>query len=108
MVDPSHVGRPGFILVAAILSDQFLMLNEQGVFVDTGFNPNPFVPHKQKVLESAEDIVIARDLVPAELGIEEMEVDIVVGYGLDSDPSEVYYHSTPINLTIESPKSAGP
>ena len=103
LVDPTHVGRPGFILVAAILSDQFLMLNEEGVFVDTGFNPNPFVPHKLKVLEAAEDIVIARDLVPAELGIEEIEVDIVVGYGLDSDPSEVYYHSTPINLTIGSP-----
>ena len=107
-VDPSHVGRPGFILVAAILSDQLLMLNEQSVFVDTGFNPNPFVPHKQKVLESAEDIVIARDLVPAELGIEEIEVNIVVGYGLDLDPSEVYYHSTPINLTIGSPAGDDP
>ena len=105
MVDPSHVGRPGFILVAAILSDQFLMLNERGVFVDTGFNPSPFVPHRLKVLESAEDIVIARDLVPAELGITDIEVNIVVGYGLDSDPGEVYYHSTPINLTIGSSES---
>lgn len=105
LVDPSHVGRPGFILVAAILSDQFLMLNEHGVFVETGFNPNPFVPHRLKVLESAEDIVIARDLVPAELGITDIEVNIVVGYGLDSDPGEVYYHSTPINLTIGSSES---
>ena len=108
LVDPSHVGRPGFILVAAILADQFLMLNEQGVFVDTGFNPSPFVSHKLKTLEPAEDIVIARDLVPAELGIKEIEVNIVVGYGLDSDPSEVYYHSTPINLTIGSSESADP
>lgn len=100
LVDPSHVGESGFILVAAILSDQFLMLNEQGVFVDTGFNPSPFVSHKLKTLESAEDIVIARDLIPAELGIKEIEVNIVVGYGLDSDPDEVYYHSTPINLNI--------
>jgi len=100
LVDPSHVGRPGFILVAAILSDQFLMLNEQGVFVDTGFNPSPFVFHKLKILEPTEDIVIARDLNPAELGIKEIEVNIVVGYGLDSDPGEVYYHSTPINLNI--------
>ena len=84
------------------------MLNEYGVFVDTGFNPSPFVPHRLKVLESAEDIVIAKDLVPAELGIKEIEVNIVVGYGLDSDPSEVYYHSTPINLTIGSSESADP
>ena len=63
---------------------------------------------KLKVLEASENIVIARDLVPAELGIEEIEVDIVVGYGLDSDPGEVYYHSTPINLTIGSPAGDDP
>jgi len=107
LVDQSHAGRPGFILVAAILSDQFLMLNEQGVFIDTGFNPSPFVSHKLKILEPAEDIVIARDLIPADLGINEIEVNIVVGYGLDSDPSEVYYHSTPINLTIRPSDSSG-
>ena len=84
------------------------MLNEQGVFVDTGFNPSPFVSHKFKALESAEDIVIAKALVPAELGIKEIEVNIVVGYGLDSDPGEVYYHSTPINLTIGSSESDDP
>ena len=107
-IDKTHIGQTGFILVAAILSDQFLMLDSLGQFIDTGFNPDPFVIHKRKTLEAEEEISIVKDLVPAELGIKEIEVNIVVGYGLDSDPSEVYYHSTPINLTIGSSESADP
>lgn len=99
-IDESHAGQLGFILVAAILSDQFLMLNEKGQFIDTGFNPQPFLAHKRKELEYEEEVIIATGLVPSELGIEEIEVNIVVGYGLDSDPTEVYYHQTPINLVI--------
>ncbi len=33
-VDPVHVGEPGFLMVAALLPDQLLMLNEQDQFVD--------------------------------------------------------------------------
>jgi predicted Zn-dependent protease len=106
LIDADHQGLPGFILVAAILSDQFLMLNEEGEFVDTGFNPSPFVVHKRKLLDADERIEIATGLVPAELGIEEIEVNIVVGYGVDSNLAEVYYHQTPINLIVRNPMSA--
>jgi hypothetical protein len=82
------------------------MLNEEGEFVDTGFNPSPFVVHKRKLLDADERIEIATGLVPAELGIEEIEVNIVVGYGVDSNLAEVYYHQTPINLIVRNPMSA--
>lgn len=107
-LDESHVGRPGFILVAAILADQFLMLNRNNEFVDTGFNPSPFVKHKQKTLEAEEEIVIAENLVPSDLGIEEIEVNFVVGYGLDVNPGEVFYHITPINLIVKPTGSVSP
>ena len=100
-IDKTHIGQTGFILVAAILSDQFLMLDSLGQFIDTGFNPDPFVVHKRKTLEAEEEISIVKDLVPAELGIEEIEVNIVVGYGLDSNSAEVYYHQTPINFIVK-------
>ena len=100
-VDMTHVGKPGFLLVAALLPDQLLMLNEQGEFVDTGLNPDPFVVHARKTLEPEEALDIARDLIPSELGIEAIEVDFLVGYGLDSNPLEVYFHNLPLNLTVQ-------
>ena len=106
-VDIMHVGKPGFLLVAALLPDQLLMLNEQGEFVDTGLNPDPFVVHARKTLEPEEALDIARDLIPAELGIEAIEVDFLVGYGLDSDPLEVYFHNLPLNLTVQPSATNG-
>lgn len=106
-VDMTHVGKPGFLLVAAFLPDQLLMLNEQGEFVDTGLNPDPFVVHARKTLEPEEALDIARDLIPAELGIDAIEVDFLVGYGLDSDPLEVYFHSLPLNLTVQPSATNG-
>jgi hypothetical protein len=106
-VDMTHVGKPGFLLVAALLPDQLLMLNEQGEFVDTGLNPDPFVVHARKTLEPEEALDIARDLIPAELGIDAIEVDFLVGYGLDSDPLEVYFHNLPLNLTVQPSATNG-
>ena len=106
-VDMTHVGKSGFLLVAALLPDQLLMLNEQGEFVDAGVKPDPFVVHARKILESEEGLDIARDLIPAELGIEAIEVDFFVGYGLDSDPLEVYFHNLPLNLTVQPSATNG-
>lgn len=100
-VDPDHMGEPGFLIVAALLSDQLLMLNEQSQFVDIGSVANPLVIHRRKVLLETERLEIANDLVPGSLGIFQLEANIYVGYGLDADPQEVYYHSTPINLNIQ-------
>jgi hypothetical protein len=40
-------------------------------------------------------------VVPASLGITKLEVDFLLGYGLDSDPGTVFYNSTPIKMVIE-------
>ena len=48
-----------------------------------------------------EQVEIIKNLVAAELGINEITVDFVVGYGLDDDPDEIFYHETPLNLTIQ-------
>ncbi len=99
-VDLRHRGQPGFLVVAALVEDQILMLNPQAEFVDVTASPIPALRFVSKVLETFEPITVATDLIPAALGIEELEADIVVGYGLDSNPGDIFYHQVPLNLTI--------
>ena len=99
--DPQHVGQPGFLVVAALIEDQVLMLNSQQEFVDVSAKPLPAVQFASKTLNSLESLTIASNLVPADLGIQEIQANIVVGYGLQSDPENIFYHQTPLNLTVE-------
>lgn len=99
-IDAQHVGQAGFLVVAALIDDQVLMLNDQGEFVDVTASPLPAVQFVSKTLGSTENLTIATDLIPADLGIQEIEADIVVGYGLQSDPNDIFYHQTPLNLTV--------
>lgn len=98
--DVRHRGKDGFLVVAALLENQILMLNAQGEFIDVGLNPDPIVRFASKPLEAIETLSIATDLVPSALGINEIEANIVVGYGLDSDPQDIFYHLVPLNLTV--------
>ena len=100
-IDSYHQGRPGFIVVAAVIDEQILLLDENGNFIDTKTRPGIIFPAIRKTLESEEQVEIIKNLVAAELGINEITVDFVVGYGLDDDPDEIFYHETPLNLTIQ-------
>lgn len=100
-IDVRHRGKPGFLVVAALLDDQLLMLNSEGEFVDVGFDPDPVIPFARKVLGVTERISIATDLVPEQIGIDEIDADIVVGYALDSNPADIFYHASPLNLTVQ-------
>ena len=99
-MDPIHVGEPGFLMVAALLPDALLMLNEENQFVDVSDPGAPLRIYRRKVLAETEQIDILNDLVPGPLGIFQLEANFVVGYGLDANPDEVYYHTTPINLIV--------
>jgi hypothetical protein len=100
MVDFAHVGEPGFLMVAALLPDQLLMLNEQDQFVDVSAPGSALAIFRRKVMAETEQIEIVDDLVPGLLGIFQLEANIVVGYGLDANPDEVFYHMTPMNLIV--------
>ena len=100
-IDSKHQGQSGFIVVAAAINDQILFLDESGVFIDSKTQPGMIVPKKRKTLNSVEHVEIVKDLVAEDLGINKIVVDFVVGYGLDDDTSEVFYHENPLNLTIQ-------
>lgn len=100
-IDLNHQGRPGFIVVAAVIGEQILLLDEKGDFIDTKTRPGIIFPAIRKTLESKEQVEIIKNLVPAELGINEITVDFIVGYGLDDEADEIFYHENPLNLTIQ-------
>ena len=106
-IDVSHVGQPGFLVIAAALPDQLLMLNDKGQFVDIGSAANPLIVFTRKNLGESEQLMIAQDLVLMQVGIIQLEANIFVGYGLDAYPDEVYYHATPMNLTVRPSTDTG-
>lgn len=99
-VDPLHEGQSGFLVAAAVVGDQILYLNENGDFVDSAAFPGIIVKHRNLVLSSQELITLATDLIPADLGIQQVEVDFYTGYGLINDPDELYFNQLPLNLTV--------
>ena len=98
-VDPAHQGQAGFLVVAAALGEQVLFLNESGLFVESP-DLTQLPRAATRTLQANEQIQIANNLVAASLGIQSISVDFYVGYGLLSDPGELYYHGSPLNLTI--------
>ena len=98
-VDPAHAGQAGSLIVAALVDGEILLQNASGQFLP--YDPLAGIETvADKTLEASEMLTIANDLVPAELGIENISVDFLVGYALQQDPGELYYHASPINLTV--------
>lgn len=100
IVDPAHQGQAGFLVVAALFDGAIHLLDGNGQFVPFDASTGALSKAKFTVLSAQENLDIVTDLVPANLGIASIEVNFVVGYGLNSNPNEVYFHSTPLNLTI--------
>ena len=100
-IDPAHQDQAGSLVVAAVLEGQIFLLNQQGQFVDANQGSGTIIRAARRVLTAVEELDIITDLVFAALGVESITVDFLVGYGLDSDPAEIYFHPTPINLTVD-------
>lgn len=101
-IDPRHQGQPGFITVAAIThTGETLIQNAQGEFV--AYQPEvQLVPvTRRKILGEVEHIDIFRQFKARSLGIDSISVDFLIGYGVDSNPDELYYHQQPLNLLVE-------
>jgi len=99
-IDSKHIGEAGFLVIAAAVGEQILFLNEQGQFVDSAANPGVIIRASNKLLSSVEELMVVENLVPASLGISETEVRFYFGYGINSNPNDLYYHLAPLNLII--------
>lgn len=101
-IDPRHQGQPGFLAVAAIThTGETLVMSAQREFV--AYQPEqqrvPVMQRKQ--LSAVENIEIFRQFKASMLGIQSISVDFLIGYGLDSNPDELYFHQQGINLLVE-------
>ena len=100
VIDQSHRGEDGFIVVAAVIDDLVMLLNEKGQFVEFSSGGGSITPVLEKKLAGVENLEIARDLVAEDFGVQAITVDFFVGYGLIEDWNRVYTHSKSFNLTI--------
>jgi hypothetical protein len=99
-IDPQHTGQAGFLIIAVLVDEEIFLLDPQGQLVNYTADPSVLTKASNKLLSSTEDLEIFTDLVPTEVGVDSAMVDILIGYGLDSDPSEVYFHQDSMNLII--------
>ena len=99
-IDASHIGEDGYIVVAAVIGGQIMLLDARGQFIDFSLAEGSITRASEKKLEGVETIEIAKDLVAQEYDIEEIIVDFFVGYGLIREPGKIYSHNSPFNLTI--------
>lgn len=100
VIDPSHQGQPGFLVVAATFDGATYLINSVGDLVLFEGDVGAIDHVRDKILAGTETLNILTDLVPASIGVSALVVDFVVGYGVDTNPGEVYFHTTPLNLTI--------
>lgn len=101
-IDPQHQGQPGFLAVALITPQgEILVKNTNGELV--AYQPEvQLVPvSERKVLGAVEELDILTQFRAAENGISEIDVDFYIGYGVDSNPGELYFNGQPINVLIE-------
>ncbi len=100
-VDPVHQGQAGFIVVAALLADgEILLRDTKGQLISYDPQSANIPKFKTKTLAAVESVDVLTDTVPVQLGISSIVVDFLIGYGVDSNPHELYFHSAPINLTV--------
>lgn len=100
VTDPAHLGQSGFIIIAVLINGEIYLMDDTGQLQPYPGEGSPIVHAANRALAAVERVDIATDLVPAELGIQSIRADFLVGYGLDSNPNEIYYHQAPLNLII--------
>ncbi len=100
MMDPDHVGESGFLMVVAQIGEEILVLNKEREFINSTQVKDKISPFLSKTLEQSEIIKIASGLIPKNLMVNNIDVEFFVGYGLSENPTEIYYHQTPLVLSI--------
>ena len=104
-MDPDHVGKSGFLMVVAQIGEEILVLNKEKNFLNLTQVKDKIVPFLSKTLEQSEIIKIASGLIPKNVMVNNIDVEFFVGYGLVENPIEIYYHQTPLVLSVSEKKN---
>ena len=99
-IDAKHQGQQGYIVVAGFVdSGEILLRNTAGEFVPYN-GQGGLTKANSKVLTSIENVDILNNTRAADLGLNDIEVNFFIGYGVDSNPNELFFHNAPINLVV--------
>ena len=100
-VDPAHQGRSGFVVIAAILEDnQILLRGSDGIFRPWQAGGESLPVAVRTNLGATESLTLLPATIAAQLGITDASIRFLMGYGLDDDPEELYFHDEPVNLLV--------
>lgn len=100
-IDPKHQAQPGFLVVAAVMDDGAIYLRHpSGEFVPYDVASGTLIHAVNKVLAPVETVDVLRSFTPAKAGYSSAQVNFLVGYGLSSNPDELFFHTQPINLLV--------
>lgn len=100
-IDPVHRGKPGFLVVAAIVNgSEILVKHPTSGFVPLSTQSSAIPITTSKVLGAIETVDILSDFVAAKLGVTQINVGFLIGYGVEENPGELYFHQEPISLVV--------
>ncbi|OGT72243.1 MAG: hypothetical protein A3H44_10315 [Gammaproteobacteria bacterium RIFCSPLOWO2_02_FULL_57_10] len=100
-IDPAHRNKPGFLVVAAIVNgSEILVKHPTSGFVPLSTQSSAIPITTSKVLGATETVDILSDFVAARLGITQINVGFLIGYGVEENPGELYFHQEPISLVV--------
>ncbi|MDY6982056.1 MAG: matrixin family metalloprotease [Pseudomonadota bacterium] len=101
--DPAHVGRAGRVFTIAELSDGRLFAQDaNGTFRAFSGDFATLEPRRTGTLRSPERLPVVFGLRGTTSGLAGQTISVYVGYALDSNPSEIWYGSSPIRFSISS------
>lgn len=100
-VDPVHRNKAGFIVVAALLEDgQILVKHPSLGFVPYNPQDSLISISTPKVLGATENVDVLSNTVAARMGLNRITVKFLIGYGVNENPAELYFHAEPISLVV--------
>lgn len=101
-VESAHIGGTGQLFVLAEANGEFLMQVESGSFQAWDGNVSTLLARRAATsLLASESLTILSDLNLAPLGVAGLQLNIYLGYSVDSVPDTIHYSSSPFEIQID-------
>jgi hypothetical protein len=102
VVEKAHIGQAGRLVALVELSNgTSLAWGSNGFFPWDGSVEGLLSAATPKALAAANEIYPLEGFSLLEFGLENADVVFFLGYAIASNPSEIYYSTTPINFRVD-------
>ena len=102
-IEPAHVGSMGNIYTIALLGQQAFMQDSSGNFQPWNLDVSTLVPFREnQVLSASESLQPINNLALGPFGIENASLSFHYAYSTDTDPGELFFNQSPLQLSIDA------